>query len=92
MQSTVRNFEGNHENFKEFASLKRTTLAWILLNLEVISAGDERSENFKAACELSQNCLDDTEKQRLLALLKQTEEFEIPELVDYFYCLIAGEK
>tara|TARA_Y100000589_G_scaffold292620_1_gene296895 strand:- start:181 stop:459 length:279 start_codon:yes stop_codon:yes gene_type:complete len=84
----MNNFVGNYDNFKEFAALKRTTITWILLNLEVITENEERTEKFKAACELSKNCLDDKEKERLLVLLEDTKEDEIVDLINYFFYLV----
>ena len=84
----MNNFVGNYDNFKEFAALKRTTITWILLNLEVITENEERTEKFKDACELSKNCLDDKEKERLLLLLEDTKEDEIVDLINYFFYLV----
>ena len=40
-------------NFREYALLKKTTMAWILLNLEGISANEDKIEKFKTACKSS---------------------------------------
>ena len=70
-------------NFREYALLKKTTMAWILLNLEGISANEDKIEKFKTACKSSQNCLDDNEKRGLLELVEETEEYEVPDLLEY---------
>ena len=76
------------DKFKEFELLRKSTITWVLLNLEIISENEERTKKFKSACELSQYCLDDDEKQQLLKLLDQTAEYEIPSLIDYLSDLI----